>query len=67
MMTCMCVDATARAASDLGFEVTVAADAVAAPDLEFGGVSVPAVSVNAAFLAALADSYGEVLSADEIA
>ena len=67
MMTCMCVDATARAASDLGFEVTVAADAVAAPDLEFGGVSVPAASVNAAFLAALADSYGEVLSADEIA
>ena len=46
--------------------MTVAADAVAAPDLEFGGVSVPAASVNAAFLAALADSYGEVFSVDEI-
>jgi nicotinamidase-related amidase len=66
MMTSMCVDATARAASDLGFDVTVAADACAAPDLEFGGVLVPAAAVNAAFLAALADSYGEVASTDEL-
>jgi len=67
MMTSLCVDATARAAYDLGFDVTVAADACAAPDLEFGGVVVPAASVNAAFLAALADSYGEVVSTDELA
>ncbi len=66
MMTSMCVDASARAAADLGFEVTVAADACAAPDLEFGGVAVPAASVNAAFLAALADSYGDVVDADEL-
>ena len=62
MMTSMCVDATVRAASDLGFEVTLAHDACAAPDLEFGGVEVPAAAVGAAFLAALADSYGSVVS-----
>jgi nicotinamidase-related amidase len=66
MMTSMCVDATARAASDLGLSVTVLADACAAPDLEFGGVSVPAAQVNASFLAALADSYGEVVSVDDL-
>jgi nicotinamidase-related amidase len=66
MMTSMCVDATVRAAADLGFGVTVVHDACAAPDLEFGGVSVPAASVGAAFLAALGDSYAAVLSADEL-
>jgi nicotinamidase-related amidase len=66
MMTSMCVDASARAASDLGFSVTVLADACAAPDLEFGDVAVPAAQVGAAFLAALADSYGEVVSVDEL-
>ena len=62
----MCIDATARAAADLGFDVIVAADACAAPDLEFGGVAVRAAAVNAAFLAALADSYGDVVSTDEL-
>jgi nicotinamidase-related amidase len=66
MMTSLCVDATARAAADLGFELTVAADACAAPDLEFDGVTVPAAAVNAAFLAALADSYGDVVKSDEL-
>jgi nicotinamidase-related amidase len=66
MMTSVCVDATARAAVDLGFDVTVAADACAAPDLEFDGVTVPAAAVNAAFLAALADSYGDVVRSDEL-
>jgi len=66
MMTSMCVDATVRAAADLGFAVTVVHDACAAPDLEFGAVSVPAASVSAAFLAALADSYAAVVSADEL-
>jgi nicotinamidase-related amidase len=35
MMTSMCVDATVRAAVDLGFAVTVVGDACAAPDLEY--------------------------------
>jgi nicotinamidase-related amidase len=66
MMTSMCVDATVRAAADLGFNVTVMHDGCAAPDLEFRGVTVPAQAVGAAFLAALADGYAEVVSSDDI-
>jgi nicotinamidase-related amidase len=67
MMTSMCVDATVRAAVDLGFETTVVHDACATCDLEFGGQTVPAASVHAAFLAALADGYAAVVSSDDIA
>ena len=65
MMTSMCVDATVRAGADLGFGVTVVHDACAAPDLEFGGVTVPAASVGAAFFAALADGYARVVGSEE--
>ena len=67
MMTSMCVDATVRAAVDLGFTTTVAHDACATCDLEFEGTRVPAASVHAAFLAALADGYAEVTSAEHAA
>jgi len=67
MMTSMCVDATVRAAADLGFEVTVVHDACAAPALAFGEVAVPAPAVGAAFLAALADGYASVVAAAELA
>ncbi|WP_322410401.1 cysteine hydrolase family protein [Microbacterium invictum] len=60
MMTSMCVDASVRAASDLGWKVTVAADACAAPDLSFGGTTVGGADVHAAFLAALASAYSRV-------
>ncbi len=63
MMTSMCVDATVRAASDLGYAVTVAADACAAPDLEFEGMRVPGELVHAAFLAALGSAYARVVPA----
>jgi nicotinamidase-related amidase len=63
MMTSMCVDATARAAFDLGFDVAVAHDACATCDLEFGGETVPAPQVHRAFLAALADGYATVTDA----
>jgi nicotinamidase-related amidase len=66
MMTAMCVDATARAADDLGFAVTVAQDACATSDLAFGGDLVAAPTVHTAFLAALADGYAAVLPAGEI-
>jgi nicotinamidase-related amidase len=65
MMTSMCVDATVRAAADLGFTVTVIHDACAAPALSFGGTEVPAPSVHAAFLGALAQGYATVISAAE--
>ncbi len=60
MMTHMCVDAAVRAAADLGFACHVAADACAARDLSFGGRSVPAAHVQAAFLAALHGTYAKV-------
>ena len=62
----MCVDATVRAAVDLGFETTVAHDACATCDLEFGGQAVAAPAVHAAFLAALADGYARVVPAADV-
>jgi nicotinamidase-related amidase len=67
MMTAMCVDATVRAATDLGFETTVVHDACATMELEFGGRRVAAPDVHAAFIAAMADGYATVASADEVA
>lgn len=65
MMSHMCVDATARAASDLGFKVIVAEDACATRDLEFGGIVIPAEHVHKAFMSAL-QSYGDVMKSDEV-
>jgi nicotinamidase-related amidase len=65
MMTSMCVDATARAAADLGFAVTVVHDACATLDLEFGGETIPARQVHGAFLAALG-GYGTVAATDDV-
>lgn len=65
MMTHMCVDATARAASDLGFQVVVAEDACTTRDLQYGETTIPADYVHKAFLAAL-KSYGKVMKSEEI-
>lgn len=65
MMSSTCVDATVRAASDLGFEVTVIHDACAAPNLEFNGIDVSEELVHAAYMAALAEDYATVISSDE--
>ena len=66
MMSSMCVDATVRAAADLGFDVTVVHDGCAAPNLEFMGQSIPGTVVHAAFMAALGDGYARLVSADEL-
>jgi nicotinamidase-related amidase len=65
MMTHMCVEATARAGSDLGFQVVVAEDACATRDLQYGDTTIPADHVNKASLAAL-KSYGKVMKSEEI-
>jgi nicotinamidase-related amidase len=67
MMTHMCVDATTRAAFDLGFSCSLAHDACATRALAFGEQRVPAAQVHAAFLAALAGLYAKVQSAAELA
>jgi nicotinamidase-related amidase len=66
MMSSMCVDATVRAAADLGFRVTVAHDGCAAPDLRFGNTHVPGESVHAAFMAALDGTYATVVDSEEL-
>ena len=64
-MSHMCIDATARAASDLGYKTTVVEDACATRDLEFQGEVVPAVKVHAAYMSALAFGYGTVVSTSD--
>ena len=66
MMTSMCVDATVRAAADLGFECTVVHDACATKDLGFEGRTIPAADVHGAFLAALGDGYAALTSASDV-
>lgn len=61
MMTHMCVDTTVRAAADLGFQCSLAADACATRDLQFSGERVLAKDVQLAYLAALDGSFATVL------
>ena len=65
MMTHMCVDATVRHAADLGYKVTLLADACATRAQAFRGESVPAKQVHAAFLAALNGPYASVQDTKE--
>jgi len=63
-MSHMCVDATVRAANDLGYKTTTIHDACATRDLDFDGVTVKAAHVHAALMSALSFAYGEVISTD---
>jgi nicotinamidase-related amidase len=67
MMTHMCVDATTRAAADLGFTCSLAGDACATRALSFDGTTVPADHVHCSFLAALNWGYAAVRTASELA
>lgn len=60
MMTHMCVDATARAAKDYGFTITLIGDACATKELEIQGRIVKAEEVHNSFLAALNYYYTTV-------
>jgi nicotinamidase-related amidase len=55
-----------RQAFDLGYRITLAADACATRDQSFGGQTIPAAQVHGAFLAALNGLYAKVLPVDEI-
>jgi nicotinamidase-related amidase len=66
MMTHMCVDASVRHAADLGYKVTLLADACATRAQSFGGETVPARQVHAAFLAALNGFYAKVVNTHEL-
>ena len=66
MMTHMCVDATTRAAADLGFTCWVAQDACATRQLVFDNQVALAHEVQIAFLAALHGTYGKVMPVKNI-
>jgi nicotinamidase-related amidase len=63
-MSHMCIDATTRAAVDLGYRCTVIHDACATRDLEFEQHRLPAVLVHGAFMAALGMGYAELTAAE---
>lgn len=65
-MSHMCIDASIRAAADLGFDCTVAHDACATRDLTFEGQTTPARLVHGAFMASLAAAYARVSATAEI-
>ena len=61
-MSHMCIDATTRAAADLGVACILIHDACATRDLEFGGKTVTAADVHASFMAALGSAYAQLKS-----
>jgi nicotinamidase-related amidase len=63
-MTHMCVSSTARAALDLGYQTTVAADACATRDLPAAGGDISAADLHRAELSALADRFSIVCATD---
>lgn len=65
-MSHMCIDATTRAAFDLGFQCSVAEDACATRDLQFNHEQIEAAQVHAAFMAALAWPYAKVAATAEL-
>ncbi|PKL26196.1 MAG: cysteine hydrolase [Spirochaetae bacterium HGW-Spirochaetae-3] len=65
MMTHMCIDATARAAFDLGYECVVLSDCCATKDLDYNGERIGSHNVQASFLAALNGTFCRVVDTEE--
>jgi nicotinamidase-related amidase len=65
-MSHMCIDATTRAAFDLGFNCVVAEDACATMDLFFNKKIIKASEVHASFMAALSFPYAKVVLTRDI-
>ncbi len=63
-MSHMCIDATVRAAADLGFNCTVVQDACATRDLEFRDNPIKAADVHGSFMNALGFAYAKVIDFD---
>lgn len=64
-MSHMCIDATTRAAADLGYSCVVVHDACATRHLEFGNIKISAEKVHGSFMAALGSAYATILSFKE--
>jgi nicotinamidase-related amidase len=65
MMTHMCVDATVRAAFDLGYDCLVLGDCCATRDLEFEDRLVTFDQVQESFLAAMNGTFARVMGSEE--
>ena len=61
-MSHMCIDATTRAAADLGVQCTLIHDSCATRNLDFGARKVLAEDVHASFMAALSAAYAKVIN-----
>ena len=64
-MSHMCIDATTRAAADLGFKCVVIHDGCATMNLSFAGRVISAEQVHGSFMAALGFAYAKVMSFNE--
>lgn len=65
-MSHMCIDASTRAAFDLGFKCTLAPDACATRDLAFGTQAIKAAEVHGAFMAALGSVYATLVETKDL-
>jgi len=65
MMSHLCIDATVRAAKDLGYHITLIEDACATKDLQIGNQKISAENVHYSFMAALSYYYASVISTKE--
>jgi nicotinamidase-related amidase len=63
--TQICIDATVKAAADLGYKVKVISDASAARDVTMNSVTVPAEQINAAFFAGMNGIFADVITSVE--
>jgi len=65
MQTHMCVEATTRAAYDLGYKCSVISDGCTTKDLKFRNHTIKAKDVHFSTLSTLQNSYGKVFTAEE--
>ena len=66
MQTHMCVEATTRAAYDLGYKCFLISDGCTTKDLNFNGQTIKAQDVHLSTLNTIENSYGKVLKATEL-
>jgi nicotinamidase-related amidase len=65
MQTHMCVEATTRAAADLGYRCMVVSDACTTRDLRFGDRTISWEEVHYSTLSTLKSGYAKILTTDE--
>lgn len=64
-MSHMCIDATTRAAADMGFDCTLIEDSCATADLEWEGKTIPAAQVHGSYMSALGWAYAKLMSTED--